>query len=237
MENSTSDNLLSDSEFRRLVEFLDSIGNPAMNIETLDGFFAALICSPHVVSPWEYLPTMFGQEALFDTNEQAAGLNELLTRHWNTVSFSLQRAQHEPGAYLPVLLDRGDGVAPANDWAHGFMRAVQMRPDGWDELIDDEDHSAPMEAIMILHHEHDPDPERRPPPLSPEKRKIVVRAVIAGLPCIYRYFQPHQRPPSSSAAPLSAYRAQHGTSTTELCPCGSDREYKYCCLGKPVTLH
>ncbi|WP_238595784.1 hypothetical protein [Pseudomonas savastanoi] len=35
---------LTEAELDRLTGFLDAIGSPAMNIEMLDGYFAALIC-------------------------------------------------------------------------------------------------------------------------------------------------------------------------------------------------
>ena len=46
---------LTNAEFDRLAEELQRCGNHAMNIEMLDGFFAALICGPETVLPSEYL--------------------------------------------------------------------------------------------------------------------------------------------------------------------------------------
>ncbi|WP_134984934.1 UPF0149 family protein, partial [Xanthomonas axonopodis] len=37
---------LNDAELNRLGDFLEGVGAPAMNLEMLDGFFAALICGP-----------------------------------------------------------------------------------------------------------------------------------------------------------------------------------------------
>jgi uncharacterized protein len=56
MNNPTIQHPLSDDELNRLGEFLDEIGAPAMNMESLDGYFAALICGPDMVLPSEYLP-------------------------------------------------------------------------------------------------------------------------------------------------------------------------------------
>ncbi len=228
---------LTDSEFDRLEDFLASIENPAMNIETLDGFFAGLICGPDVVFPSEYLPTMWGEGVSFESDAQAAEIAELLTRHWNAIRSELERALREPNVYLPVLLEQEDGVASANDWAHGFMQAVQLRPDNWSELIEDEVHGGPMVAIMMLHHEHDPDPQMRPPKISPEKREDVVKTMIAGLTHIYRYFDPQRRASASMALHSSIGREGPKIGRNEPCPCGSGRKYKQCCLDKPRTLH
>jgi uncharacterized protein YecA (UPF0149 family) len=160
-------------------------------------------------------------------------ITNLLARHWNAINSELQRTLHQPNVYLPILLEREDGVAPANDWAHGFMRAVQMGPDGWSELINDEEHGGTMVAIMMLHREHDPDPQMRPPPITREKREDMLKRMIAGLAHIYRYFEPHRRASVSMVPRASIGREGKKFGRNELCPCGSGRKYKHCCLGKP----
>ncbi|MDR8970587.1 hypothetical protein FEP59_00911 [Burkholderia multivorans] len=112
----------------------------------------------------------------------------------------------EPDVYLPVLLEGDDGIAPGNDWAHGFMRGVQTRPASWGELIDDEDHGGPMLRIMMLHYENDPDPQMRPPPIPSEKREELLQTMIGSLTHIYRYFEPHRRALASMPAHLPMRR-------------------------------
>ena len=54
---------LTDAELDRLGDFLKSCkGGKAMNVEALDGFFAALIAGPEIVMPSEYYPEVFGGE-------------------------------------------------------------------------------------------------------------------------------------------------------------------------------
>ena len=54
-------NPLTDAELNHLGEFLaDCAGGDAMNVEELDGFFAALVAGPEIVVPSEYLPEVFG---------------------------------------------------------------------------------------------------------------------------------------------------------------------------------
>ena len=55
---------LTEVELDHLGEFLKNCkGGKAMNIEELDGFFAALIAGPETVAPSEYMPEVFGSEA------------------------------------------------------------------------------------------------------------------------------------------------------------------------------
>ena len=54
---------LTEAEFDRLTEFLKGCaGGKAMNVEELDGFFAALVAGPEVAMPSQYLPEVFGGE-------------------------------------------------------------------------------------------------------------------------------------------------------------------------------
>ena len=54
---------LTDAELGHLARFLKNCNNGhAMNIEELDGFFAALIAGPETVAPSEYMPEVFGSE-------------------------------------------------------------------------------------------------------------------------------------------------------------------------------
>ena len=171
MDSSTTKQPLSDDEFNRLGKFLDGIGAPAMNMESLDGYFAALICGPDMVLPSEYLTCDLGRGLLLSTdNGQATDILGLLMRHWNTISSELFRTLKEPEVYMPVLLEDDEGIAHGFDWARGFMRGVRAPPASWRELIVSDEHGGPLLPIMLLAHEHDPDPAKRPKPLSPNKR-------------------------------------------------------------------
>jgi Uncharacterised protein family (UPF0149) len=56
---------LTDAEFDRLSALLERFGNQrTMNVEELDGFLAALICSPDSVLPSEYLPEIEAASSL-----------------------------------------------------------------------------------------------------------------------------------------------------------------------------
>ncbi len=176
-----------------------------MNLEMLDGYFAALISSPDTVGPSRYFPHVLGEEHVFDTAEQATAIISLMMRHWNTIAFKLLETLEKDNVYLPVLLENEDGIAYGNDWAKGFMCAVQSGSSIWSDLIDDEERGGALVPIMMLAHEHDPDPKMRPDPIPPEKREKILQMMTAGLAEIYRYFEPCRR---SIARPTSSERGK-----------------------------
>ena len=63
MRTLTDNEHLTDAELDRLGDFLESCkGGKAMNVEQLDGFFAALIAGSETVMLSEYYPEVFGGE-------------------------------------------------------------------------------------------------------------------------------------------------------------------------------
>jgi uncharacterized protein len=237
MNNSTIHQPLSDEELERLGEFLHDIRGLARNTESLDGYFAALIGGPDIVLPSEYLPGIWGEDFSFESDDQATEIVGLLMRHWNTISAELLRTLKEPHVYLPVLLEGDDGIAHGNDWARGFMRGVQARPEGWRELINSNEHGGALLPIMLLAHEHDPDPAMRPKPVAPDKREELLEMMIAALTKIYRYFEPHRRSLARSPLQTPFRRVGPKIGRNEPCPCGSGRKYKHCCAASVPTMH
>src|SRR4051794_32610627 len=58
---------LTDADYDRLADALNRFhGDRAMNLEQLDGLFAALICGPDLVRPSEYLPEIWGGGGMAD---------------------------------------------------------------------------------------------------------------------------------------------------------------------------
>jgi uncharacterized protein len=230
---------LKDTELDRLDDALGRFRSPtAMNLEQLDGFFTALICCPDMVMPSEYLHEIWGgemaDEEAFADQQALQDFLDLVMRHWNSITQTLQSG----GAFLPVLLQDEHGVAQANDWAKGFMRGAALRNETWLELFNDEERGGALVPILALAHEHDPDPEMRPytEPVGADRREQLIVGVAAGVPAIYRYFEPHRRQAAHSAKQAATYRrTTPKLGRNDPCSCGSGKKYKQCC-GK-VTLH
>jgi len=226
---------LNDAEFDRLGDFLKiCMGGGAMNIEELDGFFAALIAGPENVMPSEYHPEVFGGEMSdaceFGSLDEANEILGLMMRHWNDIAGTLFKGE----VYVPLLLEDENGTAHGNDWARGFMRGMGMRHDGWAELVNDEKDGGCL-RMMMLCHEHDEDPEMRPEPISPEKREELMLRMAAGLVAAYRYFRAHRQAYAGTTFTPEPRRTAPKVGRNDPCPCGSGKKYKKCCGGATVN--
>jgi len=221
-----------DPDLEVLGEMLDQMeSDEAMDLEELDGFFAALVCGPELVMPSEYLPVVMGTEVLTNPfpNEQALQLFlQLVMHHWNEVVKSFETEDF----FIPLLLEDEDGKSYGNNWAIGFMRGVAMRQDAWKELLDDEDQFARFIPIMALVHEHDPDPEMRPykEPMAGERREQLLAGVSATVTAMYRYFIPRRRRMTETTWEQAQPKGKKPKiGRNDSCYCGSGKKYKKCC--------
>ncbi|GAB6037687.1 YecA family protein [Fundidesulfovibrio butyratiphilus] len=217
---------LTDEELDKLETLLGSYPE-AMNIEMLDGFFAALVCSPELVMPSTYVPFILGtEESQFSDQEEAEDFYDFLLRHWNAVVRSL----HEDEFYDLVVIEREGEDSYGNDWALGFMQGLEIGGQAWGDLLDDEEHGGVLVPILALAHEYDPDPEMRPEPIDTERRDLMLVMISTSLKRIFQYFEPHRRQISSTSQGRIPFRhASRKIGRNEPCPCGSNRKYKHCC--------
>ena len=226
---------LTNAELDHLSEILERLGNDhSMNLEQLDGFFAALICGPELVPPSKYLPKICGSPTFFEDTPSAHEFFSLIMRHWNAVADTLNSGE----VYLPLLLEDESGIALGNDWANGFLRGMELGKDDWDLMLDDEDHGGSLFAIFALANENNPDPEMRPykDPISADLRETLIAGVAAGTMQIYRYFKAQRFLVNDPLGNMpDSLRTMPKIGRNDTCPCGSGKKFKQCC-GK-ITLH
>ena len=230
---------LTDAELERLTAVLTRFGDKhAMNLEQLDGFLAALICSPELVPPSEYLPVIWGGDIVledeFSAQPTLKDFLSLVMRHWNAIVDTLQSGE----VYLPLLLEDEDGITHANDWANGFLRGMDLRKEHWADLLDDDDQGGLLVPIFALAHENNPDPAMRSynKPISAELREKLTVSAAAGVIGIYHYFESQRLFGKETLGTTATFRrTMPKIGRNEPCPFGSGKKFKHCC-GK-TTLH
>lgn len=224
---------LSDGDVSQLSTFLDSVpDNAAMTIEEMDGFFCALIVGPDVVLPSEYLPILLGgtpgDTKAFRTIREANHTLQLMMRYWNSIVTSLQRR----GAYVPLFDDADSKGVVGRLWAKGFMQGVELRLDGWQDLLTDEN-SGDLVMIATVAGEVDPAwPKRK---ISRKKMDEINLLMAAGVARAHAHFleQRSSAPPNSPEPVVRepVRRAAAKVGRNDPCPCGSGLKFKRCDCG------
>jgi yecA family protein len=184
----------------------------ALSIEQIDGFFTALLCGPEPVTLADCIDEIWDGPPSFDNDVQRELVMTLLGRHWTAIETRLT-------ANFPLVSALVDDVGDdaGQEWALGFVMAIDERTAAWEPLLDHRSASALTAAIFSLAFGGRDSDE----PLSTKVRKTI----LDGLPMIPLRIREFWLAPKSFAAPARATKVGRN----DPCPCGSGRKYKKCC--------
>ncbi|POZ61671.1 YecA/YgfB family protein [Chromobacterium alticapitis] len=181
---------LSEQDYQRLSSILARFSaQGCMNLEQLDGFFAALLAGPEAIRPAECLPIILGEafddEASFPSEKALEQFVSLLRGHWQDIADALNG-----GEFQPWLEAGTDGLVRGNDWCEGFVSGMELLNDDWGLLFDSPGHAPLLEPIMALGFERHPDAEMRPfiEDLSEPQRAELLSAISPSVHGIHDFF-------------------------------------------------
>jgi uncharacterized protein len=225
----TVDPSLSEAEIERLTALLAANANPgALSLEEVDGFFCALIASPSLVMPHEYLPVILGGTlegaGLLDDLAAVQEMMGLLMRYWNAIAHDFEHETFHRGYLSESDQERVRGRA----WARGYLRGIRLAPAGWSRILQDDDEQL-VRFIPIVAGEADPAWPKEP--LTEEKTNAMLTDIFAGAARAYRYFKADRLAFAQAAQQRSQpyERAGAKVGRNDPCPCGSGKKYKRCC--------
>lgn len=123
----------------KLHDYLSSDESPtnSMMLSDLDGFLTGIVCSPEPIPPSEWLPLVWNNseseqdESAGTVDPQAWAVDAVLDRH-DAIAYGLKS---QPPRLDPVFWETSDEATIATDWCVGFMEALGLRAELWDELM------------------------------------------------------------------------------------------------------
>jgi uncharacterized protein len=122
-------------DLQKLDDYLGSDQAPedSMLLSDLDGFLTGIVCSPELIMPSEWLPIVWGCEKpkVNDIDTHNWAVQSVLERY-NEIAAALNS---EPPVLEPIFWQAKEGHVIAMDWCDGFMQAVHLRTQDWDELL------------------------------------------------------------------------------------------------------
>lgn len=127
-----------------LDEMLSSADAPdgCMQLSELDGFLTGLAVAPEGIDMEEWLPWVVGEG--FENDEDTDEIKTLLTDHFERIAGDLADGY----SIDPLFWEDDEGSIEAGEWADGFMSAVDMRPEAWLPIL--EDNEARMHMVPLL---------------------------------------------------------------------------------------
>ena len=104
-----------------------------MLLSDLDGFLTGILCSPDLIMPSEWLPIVWGDKKPSQGDMDAhIWATQAILERYNQIA---QALNSEPPFVEPIFLQAPEGHVIAMDWCEGFMQAVHLHKDRWEELL------------------------------------------------------------------------------------------------------
>jgi uncharacterized protein len=192
-----------------------------LNVSELDGFFAALGCSPDMILPSRWMPAIWGGDAQtpdWDDEQTFEAFSQGVFAMYNEVMQSLNDDDFEA-----LFLEReveGETYTIVDDWCDGFLRGVNL----WGPLAA-ADAAATEDCLQSLRLFATEAGFDRLETMT-EDEVVAHQQLIE--PDVRRLFQHFFARRGQPGQPLVREAPKVGRN--DPCPCGSGKKYKKCCL-------
>ena len=199
----------------------------------LDGFLTGIVVAPQTtpIRPSAWIPRVWGDdEPVFTDKAQINNVLGAVMIHYNTLIRDIDRSLERHKAdrkvdYRPLFLSGDD--KPTHDairaWARGFWKAMELAPEAWNKLIQDERTRIIMAPFAGFFPIGDLAPDEIPDDIDErldDYAAFIPRTILL-LRRLTRTREAARRP-----APLPR---QAKVGRNDPCPCGSGKKYKRCC--------
>lgn len=228
------DTPLTDAELVRLDRFLlDRIDeNEAtadkdegiIDISGLDGLLTAIVSGPVTIPPSGWLPAVWGEfEPAWEKESDFMDIMTLMMRHMNGISGTLMT---QPEDFEPIYLENragGKNHLIVDEWCAGYMRGVSLSMDAWD-AGGEEITQLIMPILMFVSEEG----WKSLDAMERSDVEQLQQAVTENVRAIHAWWLERRQRETPARAP--ARRTAPDVGRNDLCPCGSGKKYKHCCL-------
>ena len=221
----------SDQELHHLSALLHAlpVENMPMTLGELDGYVTGILACPDMIPPSEWLPHVWGEtgEAHFPDQSAAEATISAVITHYNSVAQAMTRSLWIEPIYE---VDPNSDEVMWEPWIDGFARAMRLRPNAWDRLLDQADEETRTTMIFLVALEEiytgsskftDDEIDQidlEAPDLIPN---CVATILTQSRPELSRL-----EPESRSEMP---FKAGPRPKRNDSCSCGSGHKYKQCC--------
>ncbi len=271
---------MTDAQLDQLGELLHTRALPhgGLTLEALDGFYSALAVSPEPLPPEQFHHIVWGEDHQWDSEAQADEAHGLTAALWREIEKRVAKDPDVSGEAAFPLLAMPDGLMEQDpdqpfesdfpvgaEWAAGFLMAVSLQPEAWDERLSDSDELVQDFADLqrLLDDESDEAPDHllaQAPDADASEGPGEAAASAPGDDAIdldsehdgdaaldfdarmeilgqipYMLYDLHVWK-IEDMAPREPVRREDGPGRNDPCPCGSGQKFKKCC-GDPARLH
>ena len=221
----------SDQDLDRLNALLHAlpVENMPMTLSELDGYVVGVLACPEMIPPSEWISNVWGEtgEANFPDQKTAETTIGAVMAHYNSVAEAMTRSPWIEPIYE---VDPNSDEVMWEPWIDGFTRAMGLRPDAWDRLLDqaDEETQTTMIFFMALQEiytGHSKFTDEAIDEIDREAPDLIPNCVAA----ILNRSRPELSCPEPANRSEKPFKTGPQPGRNDPCSCGSGRKYKQCC--------
>lgn len=215
----------------RLDELLHALPfeNMPMTLSELDGYVTGVLACPEMIPPSEWLPLVWGEtgDAQFTDQKAAEETIGAVMTHYNAVAQAMSLSLWIEPIYE---IDTNSDEILWESWVDGYTRALGLRPDAWEKLLDraDEETRSTMIFLMALQDIYTGKSkfsEEEIDEIDLEAPDLIPNCVAT----ILHQSRPELAGTVAANLPGKPHKAEPRPGRNDPCSCGSDRKYKQCC--------
>jgi uncharacterized protein len=150
---------LAQDELTQLETFLTSDLTPEdcmSSLEMIDGYMTAIVIGPEIVPQDQWIPYLLNpekqQQDVFQSDEQAEEITDLLARHIGAIA---SQFENDPEEFLPLyeMFSYGEDEErelAIEEWALGFILGMELAHEAWQPLFANEESAMLAGPLFIL---------------------------------------------------------------------------------------
>jgi uncharacterized protein len=220
-----------DQRLDRLEDLLQALPseNEPMTVSELDGFVTGILACPEMIPPSDWLSQVWGVtgDAGFPDLETAEKTIGAVMAHYNDVASRITASLWIEPVYE---IDPNSDETLWEPWVDGFTRAMALRPDAWEALLDraDEETRSTVIFLMALHDIYTGNSKFTDAEIDEidlEAPDLIPNCVAT----ILHLSRPELARPAPANQVGQPFKAGPRPGRNDPCPCGSGRKYKQCC--------
>ncbi len=217
---------MNKDEYKHLQKFFNEILKIQLKIEYAHGAITAFICSPQLIEPSEWMPSLLsdnGEMPEFTSKEQANEFSGLLIKLYEEISESLFEKR-----FKPLISLENEKVKPDDAclWCKGFIDGMSLWDKNKYDPGDDELMGFLISLMVLADAKHFFSNITDEEYIEDDSMKKTKEDALKNLPNIIiyikQYFQMRLNRKNNKLKKAK-------TGRNETCPCGSGKKYKLCC--------
>lgn len=120
-----------------------------MTLSELDGYMTGILCCPDPIAASDWLPHVWGEtgDGNFPDIASAELAVSAVTEHYHSIKLRLTQTPWIEPIYE---VDPRSGETLWEPWIDGFTRAMRLRPEAWQTLLEQADEETQSSLIFLL---------------------------------------------------------------------------------------